>query len=194
MLGLLACEDHCDDICGCEPRILSYYSITNIDLTLLDATRNILQMERYYDYADIQLELLVTETRLDSTKTFGLLEKEYSFFSTAYACSYVPHPYNQNITSIKIIAKNDFIYQTEKGLVESNQNINEYFFISGSYSGSYDINNLSEQGILMFSESNLRLLLLEEPTESEVTMVFDIIITLDDGQVFTFENQELKVK
>lgn len=190
-LGFLACEMTPEDepLCGGGA---SEFEILSMQVNTVDSSQILVNSEQFYWYNNVSKSIFISET-----KAIGQLQLEQEnngLIPVAYACSYIALA-SQKILDISIIAKNEFQFRAGEESVAIGEEINDYFRVASSFDGRIrSIENFIQSAPEIYlDEAIFELFFVERPFQPTI-FVFYIIITLDDGKVFTFENEVLKIQ
>jgi hypothetical protein len=135
---------------------------------------------------------------VDTFKRISYLSPSYgvSFASSATACDcVVPEMIIQNhITTINITCEQD-VTISDSISIKAGELLNSYFGVkSSSYQVSYSIAEfLSFSKWPRYEYPDMSIFFNTKPS-TEVSLLFDIEITLSDGKKFLFANEQLKIK
>lgn len=187
----LSCEitPEDDPLCGGGA---SEFEILSMGLNTIDSSGMLVNSDQFYWYNVVSKSIFISETR-----TLGQLpfeQERNGFIPSAYACSPI-FIASQKVSSISIIAKNEFQFRVGEESAAIGAEINDYFRVASSFDGRIrSIENfIQAEGDIYLGEIVFELFLVERPFQP-TTFIFDIIVTLDDGKVFTFEDEVLKIQ
>jgi hypothetical protein len=184
------------DCCRCkDPGPDKYFSVDSMNVTTqydhfyglgFDSTA-------YYPFDSIGFIVSVNHLKQISSL---FSQPTFSFITSAYACSCNEPNFiiQQKVASFEIISKVDSLYNDEI-ILKRGDVLNTYFNVD--INGSTVRFKLEEYQLTNYfpgySNQSIQLYLNVRPKQP-VTLLVDIIVKLNDGKVFLFENQSIKVK
>lgn len=178
----------CDYDCSNVP-------ITNFEIQSLGIEtipyQDTINTEDFYDYDEVSISIFIADVKfITESRKQGY---NFSLISEAYACSPPEPSTSQKISNISIIAKNKFQLVEGEKQVKNGEEVNDYFQISSLYTEMQTINNFLSLGEEIYYGSTFKLFFKKRPFQP-TTIFLDIIITLDDGKVFRFEDEVLNIQ
>jgi hypothetical protein len=193
-LGLLpiSCIDQCNGPCGCYPVFeVADFSITAMSTeTLFRADQNFeVEANRYYFHQSLYKAFWVS-----GLKPIAAIKPEwnsFSFVSQTYACS-PPESYSiEKLKVIRLINKKTVVVNANETLQEG-EVINEKFSMTQNFHQEYSLTRFMENRHRFLKNERLYLKFTSIPS-SNIEIIFDLEIELDNGVVYRFDNETMKI-
>jgi hypothetical protein len=188
-----SCDIFCNDSCGCGPlAAVKDFTIKNFGTENIVMNIESFNPESFYDRDQYFKVIKVVDFDLISE---GIPNKKTgSMIPGAFACSPVPSFSVQSVTGLKIINKQETEI-AENDLLTINQDISERFLVTDfpQFEGKPIAELLEEERKLELGES-LLIQWKDDLQGGTLELVFDIIISLSDGQEFILENEVMRIK
>ncbi len=194
-LGLvpLSCERCNSSACECESNTpVANFDITKFGLqTLNPETQVALDTSQVYDVDSISKALVIDTYDRVFSSNFNIS----MFIPHAYACSPIGPHVLQDIQSFEIISKTTFTTALNTDTTFSGEDITKFFVGRKSYdNGAYETVEQSRNLYRLWYPDEKFIVKLKPIVMNPMTLKFDVIVTLTDGQVFEFKDEILKVK
>jgi hypothetical protein len=188
----MSCDLFCQNSCGCGPMSPSReFSIKDLAIGDLVIGTSAFSSELFY--AIDQYYKVIEITGFEYLTDFQEIKISFSLINSVYACSPAPQTSIQKLTDLKIINKKETTL-SNNNLVLEDQEITDRFLIS-------NYPTTTGQTITLFLENDQVMymgepfyLRLNETISNETELNFDILVKLNDGQEFKFEDQVMKIK
>jgi hypothetical protein len=188
----VSCIDQCNGPCGCNPVFETEdFAITTFSIeTLFRADKNFaFDPNRYYFHQTLYKAFWVSG--LKPVTEVKSQEKGSFFLNTAYACS-PPESYSiETLRSIRIINKKNLIVNENETLEEGSV-INEKFVLTQNFQQEYNLNSFINNRHRFLKNERLYLKFIGVPS-GNIELTFDLEIELDNGVVYRFDNETMKV-
>jgi hypothetical protein len=188
-----SCDIFCRDSCGCGPLTpVKDYTIKNFGAENMVMNVESFNPESFYDRDQYFKVIKVVD--FDLISEYIQNKKTGSMIPGAFACSPVPSFSVQNVTGLKIINKQETEI-AENDLLTINQDISERFLVTDfpQFEGKPIAELLEEERKLELGES-LFIQWKEDFPGEKLELVFDIMISLSDGQEFILEDEVMRIK
>lgn len=194
LLGIIptSCDIFCDP-CGCKPLA----TVKNFTIKNLGTDNIVLNVERFnpesfYDRDQYFKVIKIVDFDLISEKNRN--KKSSSFISGAFACSPLPSFSVQSLSGLKIVNKQE-TEVSENDILTINQDISERFLVTDfpQFEGKLISELLKDEKKFEMGES-LLIQWKDDLSEGTLELLFDIKITLSDGQEFELENEVMRLK
>jgi hypothetical protein len=193
-MGLIpvSCVEQCNGPCGCNPVFEAEdFSITNFSVeTLFRADRNFaFDPNRYYFHQTLYKAFWVSG--LKPVSEIKNQEKGSFFMNTAYACS-PPESFSiETLRTIRIINKKNLVVNENETLQEGDV-INEKFVLTQNFQQEYNLTDFINNRHRFLKNERLYLKFISPPSEN-IELTFDLEIELDNGVVYRFDNEKMRV-
>jgi hypothetical protein len=195
MIPIVSCIDQCDGPCGCYPVFEKEdFSITQIDVETLFRSNNNQPIDTslYYFYKTLYIGIwaskfiLVNESIKNGTVYFP------SFLTPAVAnCSQSETFSMESVSGLKLINRNA-VQLTEDIYWSEGDNITDSFVVTLNFQKEYPIDAFVKTKHRFQKEERFYLRFKNEPS-LPTDLFFDIILELDNGKIFTFSGNSLKI-
>lgn len=187
-----SCVDQCDGPCGCYPVFENPdFTISTFDIeTLYRADINfVVDPNRYYFHQTLYKAFWVSglrEISMSTSSYFGSL-----FSNNAMACS-PPESFSiETLKALRIINKKR-IHVNQHEIIEVGEEIHDKFKMTLTFQVEYSIEEFLKRSHKFLKDERLYLKFTSVP-ENNLEIMFDIEIELDNGNVFVFNNETMKV-
>jgi hypothetical protein len=194
-LGLIpisSCVEQCNGPCGCYPVYENQeFTISTFSSeTLFRADRNFLiDPNRFYFHQTLYKAFWVSGLR---ELTLNLGEQPIHFFSNAaYACSPAASFSVETLKSIRLINKN-YVRINENETLEVGDIINEKFIVTQNFQMERKIEEFLKTNHRFQKNERLYFKFISKP-DSNIEIFFDIEIELDNGNIYTFNSETMKI-
>jgi hypothetical protein len=194
-LGLIpisSCVEQCNGPCGCYPVYENQeFTISTFSSeTLFRADRNFLiDPNRFYFHQTLYKAFWVSGLR---ELTLNKGEQPIHFFSNAaYACSPAASFSVETLKSIRLINKNS-VRINENETLEVGDIINEKFIITQNFQMERKIEEFLKTNHRFQKNERLYFKFISKP-DSNIEIFFDIEIELDNGNIYTFNSETMKI-
>ncbi|MFD2203115.1 hypothetical protein [Shivajiella indica] len=195
LLGFIpisSCVDQCNGPCGCYPVYENQeFTITTFSTeTLFRADRNFLvDPNRFYFHQTLYKAFWVSGLR---ELTVNVKPHFNSLFSnSAYACSPAASFSEETLKTIRLINKKP-IRVNENEFLEIGDIINEKFILTQNFQMERKIVDFLSTNHRFQKNERLYLKFTSKP-DSDIEIMFDIEIELDNGIVHIFNNETMKI-
>lgn len=193
-LGIVpvSCMDQCNGPCGCNPVFETEdFSITTFSIeTLFRADRNFaFDPNRFYFHQTLYKAFWVSG--LKPVSEIKTPEKGSFFLNTAFACS-PPESYSiETLRTIRIINKKEIAVNANE-ILQEGAVINEKFVLTQNFQQEYNLTDFIKNRHRFLKNERLYLKFTSVPA-GNIEITFDLEIELDNGVVYRFDNETMKV-
>lgn len=192
IIPISSCVDQCDGPCGCFPvyenRDFTVSSFSSE--TLFRTDRNfIVDPNRYYFHQTLYKAFWVSVLREVTEK-----KAQYSpiFFSNAaYACSPAASFSVETLKSVRFINRRT-VKVNENETLQENELINDKFIITQNFQVEKKIEDFLTSNHRFQKNERLYFKFTSKP-DSNIEIFFDIEIELDNGNIYTFSGESMKI-
>ncbi|WP_194774631.1 hypothetical protein [Pararhodonellum marinum] len=193
-MGLLpiSCTDLCNGPCGCNPVFTTpEMSVRGFSSETLFRTDNNepINPSLFYHFNALYKAFWVSDTELLSQTTS---EGNGPWFTQkAVACSVLEAHSKETLQSLRVINKR--VTQLPGETLIMDQDITNKFFITETFQVEYEISDFLKTSKNFFRDENLYLK-FRTPPQGETELLFVIEIELSDGEMFTLDNETMRIK
>ena len=188
----MSCVDNCDGPCGCQPvfeeKIFSANSFSIETLYRTDRNRPIDPNRFYFHeglFKGIWVSLLVELAENSQKKGIG------GFFPAAYACSPANSFSIESLRSLRVISKSE--QRINEALTfGAGEVVNEYFVLTQNFQQEFRIPDFIACNHRFQKDERIYLKCKSRPDQA-TQLVVDIEVELDNGKLFTFSNETMRI-
>lgn len=187
-----SCVQDCSGPCGCEPVFEErFFSVNTLSIeTLYRTDRNRpIDPNRFYFheglFKGIWVSLLVELTENSQKKGIG------GFFPAAYACSPANSFSIESLRSLRIISKSEQKFN-EAVTLGAGQVVNEHFVLTQNFQQEFRISDFTARNHRFQKDERIYIKCKTKPNQA-TQLVVDIEVELENGKVFTFSNELMRI-
>lgn len=188
----ISCMKNCDGPCGCEPVFAErFYSANSFSIeTLYRTDRNRpIEPNRFYFHEGlfkaIWVSLLIEiSDAIEKPKTGGL-------FPAAYACSPANSFSSETLRGLRIINKSPVTLNNQVSFA-AGENINAHFVLTQNFQQELQISDFIARNHRFQKDERIYIKCKTKPDQPTQLLV-DIEVELDNGKLFTFSNETMKI-
>jgi len=183
---LVSCNLFCP--CGCDSGPAKQIDIEGWNIQTI--ANNYQQVDLF---TDLPFDQVYKSLSIDRWKVvFNEGSAFNSGYNAAYACSPAPLKASQTFESFRVISASEIAYLDANDVIEIGEDITNRFLITFFFDNTFKpIDDFINQ-LVIYQEDSYRVKLKDKPFQS-TTLKFDFIITMSDGKVFEFRNEQLTV-
>jgi hypothetical protein len=184
-----------NDSCGCGSFDEQTYRINDLGVTTQLYSGSEFDNTLYYS----NVELIKLVEVVDYERISQMTPTSHAYLTPmAYACEPPPPIISNEVVSVVITAMEDFTYLTESDLKRNGENITDMFEVAAAYSNDFfDIDQYfggpNDFRYYYPGDTGWFQLRLKDAPFQETCVKVNIILVLEDGSMYEFVGEELKV-